>query len=175
MKRFLLALFVTSLALWVGCAQPTASSSSSSDSAAQQPPSSSLIDEALTAGAGAELPTTSSTPASQPATEQVPAAVGVGKSSQRFDQYQSDSVQKIVSTPAREYFRVSERITFDRIKHDLELYKAMHDGKGPQSHEEFMREIVEPAQIELPELPPGQRYVYNPETEELMVERPVAQ
>ena len=57
------------------------------------------------------------------------------------------------------------------VKHALQLYKATN-GKVPQSHDEFMREIIEKQQIELPELPAGHRYVFDPEQEQLMVERP---
>ena len=39
-------------------------------------------------------------------------------------------------------------------------------------HEEFMEKIVTFNQIELPALPPGHRYVHDPKSERLMVERP---
>ena len=40
------------------------------------------------------------------------------------------------------------------------------------SHEEFMEKIVQANNIRLPELPEGHRYLYDPTTNELMVERP---
>jgi hypothetical protein len=52
------------------------------------------------------------------------------------------------------------------------LYKAL-EGAAPKSHDEFMEQVIQANQIKLPVLPPGARYVYKPETEELMVERPV--
>jgi hypothetical protein len=191
MKRIQLSSLAAALVLaCVGCSEPTASNTASQD----KPSNNSLIDETLTAGGGAEFPsatsassaqstasstaaqqpTATSNPASQPTTEQVPATVGVGKSGRKLDQYQNDPVQSIISTPAREYFQLRERIVFDSVKHALDLYVAEH-GEGPKSHEDFMRDIIELNQIQLPELPKGQRYVYNPQTQELMVERPTKQ
>jgi hypothetical protein len=51
------------------------------------------------------------------------------------------------------------------------LFKATN-GNSPKSHEDFMAQIIDANQIHLPELAAGQRYVYDPEKEELMVERP---
>jgi hypothetical protein len=48
-------------------------------------------------------------------------------------------------------------------------FKAIHD-RLPKSEEEFQKEIIEKYGIELPELPMGDRYVYNVKTGELMVE-----
>ena len=77
-----------------------------------------------------------------------------------------------VTTPVAAYFAVKERLTFDiQIPHAMELYKAT-EGHAPKTHEEFMRSIIEANQIRLPTLPAGHRYVYDPETERLMVEHP---
>jgi len=181
MKRIQYSSLITALVLaCVGCAQPTASSTAS-NTTKQDKPSNSLIDETLTAGSGGEStasspsttqPPANSTSTTQPTTELVPAAPGVGKSGRKLDQYQKDAVQNMISTPARAYFQTKERIVFEiEIPHALQLYKAEH-GEGPRSQEDFMRDIIEFNNIKLPELQAGQRYVYNPETEELMVERP---
>ena len=53
--------------------------------------------------------------------------------------------------------------------------RAASEGRNPESHEEFMEKIVKFNQIKLPELPPGHKYVYDPATEQLMVERPKRQ
>ncbi|MGH8570124.1 MAG: hypothetical protein ACREXU_19490, partial [Gammaproteobacteria bacterium] len=64
-----------------------------------------------------------------------------------------------------------EKIAFEiQVPAAVNYYKGEH-GYAPRSHEEFM-ELMKAQNIELPELPPGHRYVYDPETEELMVERP---
>lgn len=78
----------------------------------------------------------------------------------------------IITTPVSVYFRAQERITFNaQIPHSLKLYKAMH-GQVPQTLEEFMDEIIKPARMDLPDLPSGYKYVWDPEKEQLMVEHP---
>jgi len=75
-------------------------------------------------------------------------------------------------TPAKAYFSARERIVFEiAVPKALQLYEATN-GSPPRSHEEFMTQVIEAQGIKLPELPPGQRYVYDPQTKELMVERP---
>jgi hypothetical protein len=180
--RLYLSVAVVLMLLCAGCAEPKAPApAANQDNAKLKPATNSLVDETITAGQGAELPATSSnttTDASQqqqPATEQVVAGVGVGKKGRALDQYQKDSVQKIISTPALALFQTKERIVFEiQIPHALDLYKAEH-GEAPRSHEAFMRDIIEFNDIKLPELPAGQRYIYDPQREELMVERPVTQ
>jgi hypothetical protein len=83
-----------------------------------------------------------------------------------------DEHQGMLVTPAKAYFSVRERAVFDiQVPEALKLFKATN-GNGPRSHDEFMAQIIQANQIQLPELPDGQRYVYDPETEQLMVERP---
>ncbi len=104
-----------------------------------------------------------------PKTERVKAEVGVGKEGQRLEN--PDLVQPIVA-PARALFRTKQRVVFEiQIPHALQLYKALK-GKAPETQDEFMQQIVKANKIQLPKLPEGHRYVYDPEKEELMVERP---
>ena len=80
-----------------------------------------------------------------------------------------------VATPVGALFSTKEKIAYEiQIPHGLEVYKASH-GDYPKTHEEFTKEIVEAGGIELPELPQGHRYVYDPETHTLMIEHPVRQ
>lgn len=72
---------------------------------------------------------------------------------------------EVVST----YFGAQERILMMQIEHNLDLFKAAHDNKPPKTQEEYMKEIIVEGGVDLPELPPGKRYVYNPKTGELMV------
>ena len=104
-----------------------------------------------------------------PETEQVKAQKGVGMAGRSLDPYEG-----AVVTPAKTLFTVRERVVFEaQIPEALKLFKAMDaNGRGPKSHDEFMTQIIQANQIPLPQLNPGQRYVYNPQTEELMVERP---
>jgi hypothetical protein len=103
-----------------------------------------------------------------PEMERVKAEKGVGVKGRSLDQHEG-----LLVTPAKAYFAVRERAVFEiQIPGALKLYKATND-KGPKSHEDFMAQIIDANQINLPELPVGQRYIYDPEKEELMVERPV--
>jgi hypothetical protein len=102
-----------------------------------------------------------------PATETVEAKAGVAKQGRSLD-----NESGIVVEPVKQLFAFKEKSVFDfQIKPALDLYKATN-GKGPQTHEEFMEQIIKANNLQLPELPAGQRYVYDPATEMLMVERP---
>lgn len=99
--------------------------------------------------------------------ERVKAERGVAAAGRSLDEHAG-----LLVTPAKAYFSVRERAVFDiQVPEALKLFKATN-GNGPRSHDEFMAQVIEANQIQLPELPDGQRYVYDPQTEQLMVERP---
>jgi hypothetical protein len=77
----------------------------------------------------------------------------------------------MIVQPARTLFAVKERLTFDMVKANLDRFQAL-EGRTPNSHDEFMQKIVKEGGIKLPRLPEGQRFVYDPERKELMVEGP---
>ncbi len=105
-------------------------------------------------------------PDEEPESERVRAEAGVGAKGRSLDPHQG-----VVVTPARTYFTVRERMVFEaQIPSALQMYEATH-GHAPRSHEEFMSQVIEANRISLPDLPPDRRYVYDPETKELMVER----
>lgn len=120
------------------------------------------------------LTPTSATPAgvvavpAEPApTVQVKAGVGSGKKGRSLDQHEG-----IIVTPAKTLFAAKEKIKFEiEIPHALNLFKA-YEGFAPKSHEEFMEKIIKANMIQLPELPEGHKYVYDPMLETLMVEKP---
>lgn len=116
----------------------------------------------------AQPPSVSAPTAEVPADmERVKAERGVGVKGRSLDEHQG-----LLVTPAKAYFSVRERVVFEiQIPEALKLFKATH-GHGPKSHEDFMAQIIDANQIPLPELPAGHRYVYEPEKEELTVERP---
>ena len=96
------------------------------------------------------------------------AGVGVGKKGRKLEKHEGTG--KIIAQPAVSYFRAKEKIVFEIvIPKNMQLFQATN-GRFPKSHEEFMKEIVEFGQIQLPELPEGGRYVYDPKTHQLMVE-----
>jgi hypothetical protein len=103
----------------------------------------------------------------EPGSDRVKADVGVGVKGRGLDQFKGPLV-----TPAKAYFTMREKAIFQiRIPHAMQTYEALH-GNAPRTHEQFMAEIIQASQIKLPDLPPGQRYVYDPQAKELMVERP---
>ncbi|GAB6165338.1 hypothetical protein JCM19992_13380 [Thermostilla marina] len=110
-----------------------------------------------------------SAPAEQtPPPERQVADVGVGQKGRSLG-------EGILMTPIKAFFTSRELVAYRiQIPKAMQLFKA-ENGYAPRSHEEFMREIIQKNQIPLPELPPGCRYVYDPEREELMVEHPGAQ
>ena len=90
---------------------------------------------------------------------------GMGKKGQRYG-------GGIITQPISTYFRTRDRIDFEiKIPSGMNTFKALND-RYPKDLEEFMQEIIKPAGIQLPELPLGHRYVYDPEKGELLVERP---
>lgn len=95
---------------------------------------------------------------------QVPAEGGVGKQGQGYG-------GGLITEPIKQRFVIEQRLIFDQIKHAIDLYKATN-GNAPRTHEEFMEQIIQANGIALPELPAGQSYIYDPDTEQLMVERP---
>jgi hypothetical protein len=77
-----------------------------------------------------------------------------------------------IAVVAASYWSTRERLGLMQIQHDMDLFKANNDGKGPKTHEEFMEKIIKDGAIKLPELPAGQKYQYDPSTETLMVLKP---
>ncbi len=78
----------------------------------------------------------------------------------------------IITTPLASYWRSQELAAYRiKVPHALNLYKATY-GHFPKTQEEFVREILEPNMIKLPELPEGHFYVYDAEKGELQVARP---
>ncbi len=78
----------------------------------------------------------------------------------------------LVTTPIGTYFQAKERIIFEiQIPQAMNLYVA-EKGNKPKTQEDFMRDIIKANLIKLPPLPPGHKYVYDPQQGELMVEHP---
>jgi hypothetical protein len=115
-------------------------------------------------------PDASASTASQPgqANDQnlTKAEAGVGKQGQ---DYGGGALMAPITTPVREFFGIRDRTNFDMIKHDMDIYHAIHN-RYPKDKDEFQKEIIEPGNRELPELPPGNHYVYDGKTGELFVQ-----
>ncbi|NQU21896.1 MAG: hypothetical protein HQ567_11490 [Candidatus Nealsonbacteria bacterium] len=85
--------------------------------------------------------------------EPVKATPGVGK---RGRDYGAGPI----STPVAAYFTTKERLQFMQVVQPMQIYRVQH-GHFPETHEEFMKEIIEANSLKLPELPAGERYVYD--------------
>ena len=158
------------LALMAGCEPPPTGSAPVTTPAASAPPAPSADAISLDGpgdGAASEPATDPSLDAIEEASEggeREVADVGVGKQGRNYG-------GGVITEPIRQMFRAQQRIVFLNIQQNMRHFEALHDRK-PESHEEFMEKIVKEANITLPELPAGQRYVYDPQRGELMVERP---
>ena len=53
-------------------------------------------------------------------------------------------------------------MAFNQITHGLKTFRAQH-GRKPKDFGEVLKEIIEPAGLFLPELEPGDQYVYIPD------------
>lgn len=70
--------------------------------------------------------------------------------------------------------KATNETTFNMIKHNLNLYEA-NKQRFPRSHKEFMEDFLPnyyPAALPLPELEPGDAYLYDPEDHLLKIFRP---
>ena len=121
----------------------------------------------LLCGCGAKSTTseTSEPKSEAPATmERVEARPGIGKASQKMG-------GGLFGKKIQAGIQVREKVQLDvALKHQLDLYRATH-GSFPKTEDAFWK-FVEENQIKLPKLPAGQKYVYEPATGKLMVERP---
>jgi hypothetical protein len=78
----------------------------------------------------------------------------------------------VITEPVRQYFLLKQATVFEmQIPHAMNLFKAEHN-RFPKDWAEFKREIIDPASVQLPDLREGERYVYDGQTGELMVEKP---
>jgi len=192
MKFIALGIALAALCLFVGCGGEVASEPPATTAAAPQPPAPTPPGRTAPEGEVEIVATEESnlSPAPQPAAEMpaepiatesdvlasdadtgtiVPAQVGVGAKGRDY------GGPGIVTTPVETYFRTGERIAFEiQIPSAMKLYKASHDNKGPKTHEEFMKVIIQENGVQLPELPDGEEFIYDPKTEQLMVRHPAA-
>ncbi len=121
----------------------------------------------LMSGPQGVQPARPSQPAPPPNANLEKAQAGVGKQGRN---YGGGAIMAPVTVPVATYFQARDRITFDiRVADGMRLYKATN-GTAPKTHEEFMEKIIKEGQIKLPDLPPGDRYIYVPAREELCVE-----
>ena len=100
----------------------------------------------------------------------VKAEVGVGSKGSSYAK-PTGGPMDIITVPISAGFRTRERISFMLIDDAMNKFKAEHD-RLPDSHAEFVMEIIQKGNIMLPKLPEGQEYIYDPKDGELKVRKP---
>jgi hypothetical protein len=124
----------------------------------------------LAAPANAPPPAPTPAPAAADSgTEVVKAGKGVGLKGRSLD-----SSEGIIVTPVKAYFAARERIFFEaEFPKNYQLYNA-ESGDVPKDFEDLKAKVLDPYGLtkKLPVLPPGHKYVWNAEKQELGVERP---
>jgi hypothetical protein len=94
-----------------------------------------------------------------------PAAVGVGAQGKDYG-------AGMVTTPVSAYFAAKQMIVFNiQLPKAMQMFKLTKN-RNPNSQAEFDEQIIKEWDIKLPELPAGERYLYDPAKGELMVEHP---
>ena len=86
---------------------------------------------------------------------------------------------EIITVPISTLFHTRDRLALMQIEQAMNLYRAEH-GQFPATHAEFWERIVVANMLhptsgsrnKLPELPPGQEYVYDPRDGVLKVRKP---
>ena len=156
------------LVMLSGCDEPAATTSNTSSSrsssgsgAPPPPPGATDID-----GANVVYDETDKEPAEldDDGFEREVAKTGVGKKGRNYGGW-------LITEPIRQRFRIEQQLQLQNVTKAMRMYRAEF-GYFPKTEEEFMNEIIQANSIELPELPEGERYVYEAKTGELMVERP---
>ena len=98
--------------------------------------------------------------------EQVKAEKGVGIKGRSLD-----GESGIVVTPVKALFGAKEEIAFIQFLSQYRIYNALNDDI-PKDFDDLTAKVIDPYMIKLPLLPEGHKYVWDAETQELMVERP---
>jgi hypothetical protein len=116
--------------------------------------------------------------ATQPSETQAtsPAPSGAAGSGERIEEATVDNVGVkgrtygggILTEPISQYFRAQDRIKLMQIDHYLQQWTVLNE-RMPADFAEFEREILQPLQVRLPELPPDREYVYDPKQGKLFV------
>jgi hypothetical protein len=107
---------------------------------------------------------TAASPESKPRMVREEAQVGMGEKGRGYG-------NGLIPVVAASYWSTKERLALMQIQHNMDLYKGEH-GYFPKTHAEFMEEIVKKGDLQLPKLPEGHKYQYDPETATLMILRP---
>jgi len=123
----------------------------------------------LARGPARSQPVQSTTQPADPNLERVKAGKGVGLKGRSLDEYEG-----VYVTSAKAYFAAKERIFFEiEFKANYDRWIILED-KVPEDFDDLQSRFLDPLGLSknLPVLPPGHKYIWNKETQELEVERP---
>ena len=81
------------------------------------------------------------------------AKAGVGKKGRNYG-------GGIITEPIKQRFQVEDRLNFMKMEKGIADFKILNE-RFPKNQQEFMSEIIEKNAVRLPELPPGDEYVYD--------------
>ena len=171
MKMFRICLPVICLMLMTGCGLDGPTPSKPKSDAVPPPSQSSEQKPLASEKAAPEKAAVHEAGPGKPTAEPKPdavrekAAVGMGEKGRGYG-------GGVITTPIKAMWSAREKVFLDQMYHALDLYKADHDGHAPKTQDEFMQQIIKENHLQLPALPEGERYVYDPNTGELMVEKP---
>jgi len=99
-----------------------------------------------------------------PGTVREKAGVGMGEKGRGYG-------GGIITEPVHVMWNAQELIVLQRIEAAMKFYKGS-EGHAPRTQDEFMEKIIKENSIPLPTLPQGHRYFYDPNKEELLIEKP---
>ena len=83
----------------------------------------------------------------------------------------ADNPMGIITVPVKTLFTTQQRLVLQQITAAENLYKGEHE-KLPSSNEEYMEKIIRANNIQLPRLPAGQTYEFDPTDNELKIRKP---
>jgi hypothetical protein len=117
-----------------------------------------------------EVPPVPGNPVQQDNTVMVNAAPGMsGKGN--YGTPTGNNPMEIITVPVSTLFRTKDQLILMNIDYAMKLYQG-ENGRIPASQEEFAEKIILGNNIQLPQLPAGQEYVYDPTDGVLKIRKP---
>lgn len=93
----------------------------------------------------------------------VEAVAGVGK---RGENLRGEGTNELIAAAPKALFDTEQKLKFMQVKQALDVFEIQKN-RYPESHEEFVKEIIEHYNLKLPELHEGERYEWDPKEKKL--------
>ena len=81
-----------------------------------------------------------------------------------------DAIDRMILYPLTSYLSITDKLKRFQIKKEADL--ILVQGAPFKDADDFIKRVIEPLNIKLPQLPAGQKYVYDSKSNQLMVEKP---